>query len=39
MLVVTAVHEDVPFTPVVRREVDDEIADLTQWLGLEVARA
>jgi hypothetical protein len=35
---VNAVHEDVPFDRATRRAVDDEIASLAEWLGLEVAR-
>ncbi|HSU73491.1 MAG TPA: crosslink repair DNA glycosylase YcaQ family protein, partial [Terrabacter sp.] len=35
-LVVNAVHEDVPFTARVRRDVHREIADLAAWLGLTV---
>lgn len=38
VLSVNAVHEDVPFTSTMRAEVDDEIAALAAWLGLEVAR-
>ncbi|MGW9166974.1 DNA glycosylase AlkZ-like family protein [Agromyces sp. NPDC055658] len=38
VLVVNAVHEDVPFDRATRRAVDDEIASLAEWLGLEVAR-
>ncbi|MCD5348171.1 crosslink repair DNA glycosylase YcaQ family protein [Agromyces sp. H3Y2-19a] len=38
VLVVKAVHEDVPFDRATRRAVDDEIASLAEWLGLEVAR-
>ncbi|MFM6851076.1 MAG: DNA glycosylase AlkZ-like family protein [Terrabacter sp.] len=35
-LVVNAVHEDIPFTRRVRRDVDREIASLATWLGLEL---
>lgn len=35
VLAVDAVHEDVPFTAAIRSEVDDEIAALAAWLGLE----
>ncbi|WP_448808982.1 DNA glycosylase AlkZ-like family protein [Agromyces bauzanensis] len=38
VLAVNAVHEDTPFTTAMRGEVDDEIASLAQWLGLDVAR-
>ena len=38
-LVVNAVHEDVPFTQRVRRDVDREIASLAMWLGLELVTA
>ncbi|HEV8252378.1 MAG TPA: crosslink repair DNA glycosylase YcaQ family protein [Candidatus Limnocylindria bacterium] len=34
-LVVNAIHEDVPFTRAIARAVDDEIAGLASWLGLE----
>jgi uncharacterized protein YcaQ len=39
VLRVTAVHEDVAFTPAMRRAVDDEIADLARWLELDVEQA
>jgi hypothetical protein len=39
VLVVSAVHEDVPFTRSMATDVDREIADLAAWLGLEVQRA
>ncbi len=35
---VNAVHEDVPFTRAMSRAVDNEIADLARWLGLDVIR-
>jgi uncharacterized protein YcaQ len=35
VLRVDAIHEDAPFTPTVRRAVDDELAALARWLGLE----
>lgn len=38
VLIVNAIHEDEPFTTVVRRDVDDEIDALASWLGLEVRR-
>jgi uncharacterized protein len=39
VLEVHAVHEDVPFTPIVREAVHAELGDLASWLGLEtVAR-
>lgn len=38
VLVVNAVHEDVPFTKPVRAKVDREIDDLATWLGLSVSR-
>ena len=34
-LVVNAIHQDVPFTRAISRAVDDEIAALASWLGLE----
>lgn len=37
VLVVNAVHEDVPFDRATRDAVDGEIAALAEWLGLEVA--
>ena len=39
VLVVNAVHQDVPFTPDMAAEIDQEIADLAAWLGLEQRRA
>ena len=39
VLVVNAVHQDVPFTPDMAAGIDQEIADLAAWLGLEVRRA
>ena len=39
VLVVSAVHQDVPFTPDMAAGIDQEIADLAAWLGLEVRRA
>ena len=38
-LVVHALHEDVPFSPAVRADVDAEVAALAGWLGLEVSRS
>ncbi len=35
---VAAVHQDVPFTKAIRSAVDDEVAELARWLGLEVVR-
>ena len=37
-LTVNAIHEDVPFTKQMRRDVDDEVQALASWLGLEVRR-
>jgi uncharacterized protein YcaQ len=37
-LQVTAVHEDVPFTPAMAADVRNEIEALADWLGLRVAR-
>ena len=39
VLRVDAVHEDEPFTPEMTTAVDAQIADLADWLGLEVMRA
>ncbi|SEL78827.1 DNA glycosylase AlkZ-like family protein [Nonomuraea pusilla] len=39
VLVVNAVHRDVPFTADLAAEVEREIADLAGWLGLEICRA
>ena len=36
VLVVHAIHEDEPFGPALRREVDDEVEALGRWLGLGV---
>ncbi|KRE30383.1 DNA glycosylase AlkZ-like family protein [Agromyces sp. Soil535] len=38
VLAVHAIHEDVPFTQQVRRDVDHEVEQLGSWLGLEVRR-
>jgi uncharacterized protein YcaQ len=38
VLTVNAIHEDVPFTKQVRRDVDAEVQQLASWLGLEVRR-
>ncbi|SIO28730.1 DNA glycosylase AlkZ-like family protein [Agromyces cerinus] len=38
-LTVHAVHEDVPFDRDLRRAVDDEVANLAEWLTLEVVAA
>jgi uncharacterized protein YcaQ len=38
VLTLNAIHEDVPFTKQVRRDVDDEVQALASWLGLEVRR-
>ena len=38
VLTVNAIHEDVPFTKQMRRDVDDEAQALASWLGLEVRR-
>ena len=37
-LLVHAVHEDVPFTPAIRDDVQAEIEQLAGWLGLSIAR-
>ncbi len=39
VLAVNAIHQDVPFTPGMAAEIDQEIAGLGAWLGLEVRRA
>jgi uncharacterized protein len=39
VLVVNAVHQDVPFTPDMTAGIDQEIASLAAWLGLEQRRA
>ena len=39
MLRVHAVHEDVRFDETIADAVDEQIADLARWLGLEVDRA
>jgi uncharacterized protein len=39
VLVVNAVHQDVPFTAAMTAEVDQEIADLAVWLKLDLQRA
>jgi uncharacterized protein len=39
VLVVNAVHQDVPFTPDMTAGIDQEIASLAAWLGLEERRA
>ena len=39
VLVVNAVHQDVPFTPDMTAGIDQEIAGLAAWLGLEQRRA
>ena len=36
VLRVAALHEDAPFAPDARAAVDEEIADLARWLGLEL---
>ena len=38
LLVVNAVHQDVPFTAAMTAAVDDQIADLAAWLGLGLRR-
>ncbi|HEX6129840.1 MAG TPA: crosslink repair DNA glycosylase YcaQ family protein [Candidatus Limnocylindria bacterium] len=39
VLRVNAIHEDIPFTPAMARAIDDEIDQLSAWLGLsDVAR-
>jgi hypothetical protein len=39
ILLVNAVHQDVPFSAEVAAAVDDEIASLAAWLGLDIRRA
>jgi uncharacterized protein len=39
VLVVNAIHQDVPFTPAITEAVSEQIADLASWLGLEVSSA
>ena len=39
LLVVNAVHQDVPFTAAMTAAVDEQIADLAAWLGLGLRRA
>ncbi|GLW94971.1 DNA glycosylase AlkZ-like family protein [Actinokineospora globicatena] len=39
VLVVNAIHQDVPFTKALTAAVDREIADLARWQGLEVRKA
>ena len=39
VFVVSAVHQDVPFTPDMAAGIHQEIAELAAWLGLEVHRA
>jgi uncharacterized protein YcaQ len=39
LLVVNAVHQDVPFTAATTAAVDEQIADLATWLGLALRRA
>lgn len=39
VLVVSAIHQDVPFTPAMAAGVDREIADLATWLKLGLRRA
>jgi uncharacterized protein YcaQ len=36
VLRITAIHEDVEFSPTMRAAVDEEIRDLAQWLELEI---
>jgi uncharacterized protein len=36
VLVVNAIHQDIPFTPAITEAVNQEIADLASWLKLEV---
>jgi uncharacterized protein YcaQ len=38
VLRVDAVHQDVPFTKAMTRAIDAEIADLAQWLDLQIVR-
>jgi uncharacterized protein YcaQ len=38
-LMVNAVHQDVPFTPAMTAEIDQEIAGLAAWLELDLRRA
>jgi uncharacterized protein len=37
--VVNALHQDMPFTAAMTAEVDEQIAGLAAWLGLELRRA
>jgi len=37
VLRVNAVHQDVPFDRAMTAAVDDEVADLARWLGLDLA--
>jgi len=39
VLVVNAIHQDVPFTAEMAAAIDDEIADLAAWLSLDLRRA
>jgi uncharacterized protein len=39
VLLVNAVHQDVPFTPAITEAVSEQIADLASWLELEVSSA
>jgi hypothetical protein len=39
VLRVNAVHQDIPFDRAMTAAVDDEIADLARWLGLDLAPA
>ncbi len=36
MLTVNAIHQDVPVTAAMTAEIDEEIAGLAAWLGLEL---
>jgi uncharacterized protein len=36
VLVVNAIHQDVPFTPAMAAEIGQEIADLASWLNLDL---
>ena len=38
VLTVHAVHQDVPFTKEMAAAIDEEIAGLAAWLGLEIRR-
>jgi uncharacterized protein YcaQ len=35
---IQAIHQDAPFTRIIKRAVDDELAALASWLGLDRLR-